>query len=72
MPIDELDSLLAEQVAYYRARADEYDETGVVGTEQEGRRLRAAVEALRPRGRMLELACGTDQWTGQLAPAHRA
>jgi hypothetical protein len=47
MPHDELDSLLAEQVAYYRARADEEDETGVIGTEQDGRRLRAAAEALR-------------------------
>jgi ubiquinone/menaquinone biosynthesis C-methylase UbiE len=64
---DELDSLLAEQVAYYRARADEYDETGVVDAEQEGKALRAALEAFRPQGRVLELACGTGQWTGQLA-----
>ena len=27
MTLDELDSLLAEQVAYYRARAPEYDAT---------------------------------------------
>jgi SAM-dependent methyltransferase len=64
---DELDALLAEQIAYYRARADEYDETGVVGAEQEGRRLQAALEAFRPRGRVLELACGTGQWTDRLA-----
>jgi SAM-dependent methyltransferase len=67
VPSDALDSLLAEQIAYYRARADEYDQTGVVGVEQEGRRLQAALEAFRPRGRVLELACGTGQWTGQLA-----
>jgi SAM-dependent methyltransferase len=67
VPSDELDLLLAEQVAYYRARADEYDETGVVDTEQEGKALRGALEAFRPQGRVLELACGTGQWTGQLA-----
>jgi SAM-dependent methyltransferase len=66
MPDDELDSLLSEQVAYYRARAKEYDETGVVGTEHEGRRLEAALEAFGPRDRVLELACGTGQWTGRL------
>ena len=63
---DNLDSLLAEQVAYYRARAEEYDETGVVSAELERSRLRAALAAFRPRGRVLELACGTGQWTGQL------
>jgi SAM-dependent methyltransferase len=67
MPDDELAALLAEQVAYYRARADEYDDTGVVGAEQEGRRLEAALEGFWPRGRVLELACGTGQWTKRLA-----
>jgi SAM-dependent methyltransferase len=64
---DELGSLLAEQIAYYRARADEYDETGVVDAEEEGRRLQAALQDFRPQGHVLELACGTGQWTGQLA-----
>jgi SAM-dependent methyltransferase len=66
VPDDELDSLLAEQVAYYRARADEYDKTGVRG-DRAGRLLEAALQAFRPRGRVLELACGTGRWTGQLA-----
>jgi SAM-dependent methyltransferase len=64
---DDLDSLLSEQIAYYRARADEYDNTGVVGAEQEGRRLEAALDRFAPRGRVLELACGTGRWTGLLA-----
>jgi SAM-dependent methyltransferase len=69
---DELDSLMAEQIAYYRARADEYDETVVVGTEQEAERLRAALAAFGSLGRVLELACGTGQWTGQLAAGARS
>src|SRR4051794_25101455 len=67
MADEALDALLADQIAYYRARAEEYDETGVVGAMAEGRRLVAALDAFRPRGRVLELACGTGQWTAQLA-----
>ena len=63
-----MDPLLSEQIAYYRARADEYDDTTLVRDEQE-RRLRAALEAFGPQGRVLELACGTGLWTGQLAAA---
>lgn len=60
---DELDSPLAEQVAYYRARAAEYDATSPVPREE----LVQALEAFAPRGRVLELACGTGQWTATLA-----
>jgi demethylmenaquinone methyltransferase/2-methoxy-6-polyprenyl-1,4-benzoquinol methylase len=63
-----MDPLLSEQIAYYRARADEYDVTALVHEEQE-RQLRAALDAFGPRGRVLELACGTGLWTGQLAAA---
>jgi SAM-dependent methyltransferase len=71
--------LLDEQLAYYRARAGEYDEWFL----REGRYDRgpahraewfqevAVVEAgLReagPRGHALELACGTGLWTRHLA-----
>jgi demethylmenaquinone methyltransferase/2-methoxy-6-polyprenyl-1,4-benzoquinol methylase len=62
--------LLDEQIAYYRARAGEYDATSTIDddpfAEQTGR-VRAALEAFAPRGRVLELAAGTGQWTAQLA-----
>jgi SAM-dependent methyltransferase len=67
---DELAELLAEQVAYYRARAEEYDATYPLDerADTETRaRLVAALEALAPYGRVLELACGTGQWTAALA-----
>jgi 2-polyprenyl-3-methyl-5-hydroxy-6-metoxy-1,4-benzoquinol methylase len=64
--------LLAEQIAYYRARAPEYDETSPFGAQDgpfaaEVGQLRAALDGFLPRGRVLELACGTGQWTGALA-----
>jgi SAM-dependent methyltransferase len=65
-----LDALLAEQVAYYRARAGEYDATYPLndGADADARgQLRSELEALAPFGRVLELACGTGQWTVELA-----
>jgi demethylmenaquinone methyltransferase/2-methoxy-6-polyprenyl-1,4-benzoquinol methylase len=63
--------LIDEQIAYYRARASEYDITSpspeddrfVDGSD----RIRAALRAFEPRGRVLELAAGTGLWTGILA-----
>jgi len=66
MVLDELDSLLAEQVAYYGARAHEYDATHSFDSASHAKLL-DALRAFRPRGRVLELACGTGQWTVELA-----
>ena len=77
------DSLLADQIAYYRARAGEYDQWWFrEGRFDRGPELNAAffadvaivegalfafLDAVRPR-RVLELACGTGLFTRHLAP----
>jgi SAM-dependent methyltransferase len=64
---DHLATLLAEQIAYYRARATEYDAT-VPGTLLADRALwDRLVGELPIRGHVLELACGTGRWTPVLA-----
>lgn len=73
-------SLLHEQLAYYRARAAEYDQwwlrqgrydRGAALNAQwfgEAAQVSAELEAFRPAGRILELACGTGKWSEQLLP----
>lgn len=54
------DALIAEQIAYYRARAPEYDAT-FRGAHDPA--LVAALDAFAPSGSVLELAAGTGAWT---------
>ena len=75
----EEERILAEQVAYYRARAPEYDEwflrQGRYDRGDEHRQLwfhevallDAALDEAAPSGDVLELACGTGIWTRRLA-----
>ena len=60
--------MLAEQVAYYRRRAGEYDVTAYGDDVAAARALIARLVAeMRPAGRVLEIACGTGLWTEALA-----
>src|SRR5689334_1600511 len=71
--------ILAEQLAYYRARAREYDKwfrrEGLhdLGEELNARwrleldGVHSALDAFAPRGDVLELAYGTGEWTVRLA-----
>ena len=72
-------ALLDEQIAYYKARAPEYDEWWLrqgqfdFGDDFNRRwrseidEVRAALDAFRPDGDVLELAAGTGGWTTELA-----
>jgi demethylmenaquinone methyltransferase/2-methoxy-6-polyprenyl-1,4-benzoquinol methylase len=64
------DALLAEQLAYYRAGADQYDRQ--YAEVQELRMLLTLVDELPIAGDVLELACGTGQWTPGLAARARS
>jgi demethylmenaquinone methyltransferase/2-methoxy-6-polyprenyl-1,4-benzoquinol methylase len=63
---DELHALLAEQLAYYRARAGEYD-SSALPQPAERSELVAALRTFGPRGAVLEFAPGTGRWTLELA-----
>jgi len=59
--------VLADQVAYYRRRADEYDVTAYGDDVAAARALIARLVAeMRPVGSVLEIACGTGLWTEAL------
>ncbi|MGW8374979.1 class I SAM-dependent methyltransferase [Streptomyces sp. ODS28] len=62
--------LLAEQCAYYRAAAAEYDRP--YAERRELRDLLASAAELPVSGDVVELACGTGQWTALLAARARS
>ncbi len=57
-------ALLDEQIAYYRALAPDYLDQGL--DLPGGDELTEALDAFRPAGSVLELACGPGVWTGRL------
>jgi ubiquinone/menaquinone biosynthesis C-methylase UbiE len=62
------DDLVAEQMAYYRAMAAEYDDADQRDVSQLDRpELEAGLERFAPVGDVLELAGGTGAWTVELA-----
>jgi demethylmenaquinone methyltransferase/2-methoxy-6-polyprenyl-1,4-benzoquinol methylase len=62
-------TMLDEQIAYYRARAAEYDATFPSDDRfaPSAAIIRDALRVSAPGGRVLEIAAGTGQWTGLLA-----
>jgi SAM-dependent methyltransferase len=65
--VDVTDDVLAAQADYYRRRADEYDETAHDDVDAARARIARLVAEMRPTGNVLEIACGTGLWTGELA-----
>jgi SAM-dependent methyltransferase len=63
---DDVQALIAEQVAYYRARAPDYDDAYL------GKDWDRSIEELPITGDVLELACGTGHWTPLLADRARS
>jgi SAM-dependent methyltransferase len=59
-----LDALLQEQVRYYRAVAAEYEDHAL--PHSGAAELIEALDAFRPAGSVLELACGQGTWTARL------
>lgn len=57
--------ILEEQIAFYRARAPEYDQSWA--TLQELETVKRSLRAMDPFAEVIELACGRGLWTKELA-----
>ena len=62
-----VDTVIAEQLRYYRARAAEYDATSYGAVAAEMASVPAIVDRLGISGDVIELACGTGIWTAEIA-----
>jgi demethylmenaquinone methyltransferase/2-methoxy-6-polyprenyl-1,4-benzoquinol methylase len=67
----DVEVLLAEQIAYYRARAPEYTKTAFPEVPEwdlahARDQMVARLDAFLPGGDLLELACGPGSWTPEL------
>ena len=62
-------SASAEQLAYYRAVASEYENHTIDVPGQD--ELLSAIDSFRPTGDVLELACGSGIWTERLLRSAR-
>src|SRR5439155_1545050 len=62
--------ILTEQLAYYRAIANEYEDHRIDVPGQD--ELLAAIDAFRPTGDVLEFACGSGTWTQFLVRSAKA
>ncbi|HEY3905727.1 MAG TPA: class I SAM-dependent methyltransferase [Streptosporangiaceae bacterium] len=62
-----IDEVLADQVAYYRRRAGEYDVTAYEDVAATRALIARLVAEMRPTGSVLEIASGTGLWTEALA-----
>jgi ubiquinone/menaquinone biosynthesis C-methylase UbiE len=65
---DDVQALVAEQVAYYRAHAPDYD-NDIAGLHSDWSQ---SIDELPITGDVLELACGSGRWTPLLAARARS
>jgi len=68
LSVSERDPLIELQIAYYRARAPQYDDDFAEGGPLPGEweLVRDALRSFNPTGSVLEIACGTGNWTTEL------
>jgi SAM-dependent methyltransferase len=64
--MDDVQALVVEQIAYYRARAPDYDDVYL------GKEWDRCIQELPIAGDVLELACGSGHWTRLLAARARS